>query len=145
MTNSDKRLFLIDAYAMIFRGYYALIRNPRLTSKGFDTSAIFGFTNSLIELIRREKPTHLAVVFDVGKENVRTADFTEYKANRSDTPEAIKNAVPYIHRILEAMHIPILGVEGYKAIASDHGCGVGGRNSRASSGINAEYLFIYPS
>ena len=93
MTNSDKRLFLIDAYAMIFRGYYALIRNPRLTSKGFDTSAIFGFTNSLIELIRREKPTHLAVVFDVGKENVRTADFTEYKANRSDTPEAIKNAV----------------------------------------------------
>ena len=69
MTNSDKRLFLIDAYAMIFRGYYALIRNPRLTSKGFDTSAIFGFTNSLIELIRREKPTHLAVVFDVGKEN----------------------------------------------------------------------------
>ncbi|MFN4075513.1 MAG: DNA polymerase I [Cloacibacterium sp.] len=115
MTNSDKRLFLIDAYAMIFRGYYALIRNPRLTSKGFDTSAIFGFTNSLIELIRREKPTHLAVVFDVGKENVRTADFTEYKANRSDTPEAIKNAVPYIHRILEAMHIPILGVEGYEA------------------------------
>jgi DNA polymerase-1 len=115
MTNSDKRLFLIDAYAMIFRGYYALIRNPRLTSKGFDTSAIFGFTNSLIELIRREKPTHLAVVFDVGKENVRTVDFTEYKANRSDTPEAIKNAVPYIHRILEAMHIPILGVEGYEA------------------------------
>lgn len=115
MTNSDKRLFLIDAYAMIFRGYYALIRNPRLTSKGFDTSAIFGFANSLIELIRREKPTHLAVVFDVGKENVRTADFTEYKANRSDTPEAIKNAVPYIHRILEAMHIPILGVEGYEA------------------------------
>ena len=116
MTNSDdKRLFLIDAYAMIFRGYYALIRNPRLTSKGLDTSAIFGFTNSLIELIRREKPTHLAVVFDVGKENVRTADFTEYKANRSETPEAIKIAVPYIHRILEAMHIPILGVEGYEA------------------------------
>lgn len=112
---ADKRLFLIDAYAMIFRGYYALIRNPRLTSKGLDTSAIFGFTNSLIELIRREKPTHLAVVFDVGKENVRTADFTEYKANRSETPEAIKIAVPYIHRILEAMHIPILGVEGYEA------------------------------
>ena len=66
MTNSaDKRLYLIDAYAMIFRGYYALIRNPRLTSKGLDTSAIFGFTNSLIELIRREKPSHLAVVFDV--------------------------------------------------------------------------------
>lgn len=113
--NNDKRLFLIDAYAMIFRGYYALIRNPRLTSTGIDTSAIFGFTNSLIELIRREKPSHLAVVFDVGKANVRTVDFAEYKANRSETPEAIKIAVPYIHRILEAMHIPILGVEGYEA------------------------------
>ncbi|MFC3161074.1 5'-3' exonuclease H3TH domain-containing protein [Chryseobacterium arachidis] len=111
----DKRLFLIDAYAMIFRGYYALIRNPRLTSKGLDTSAIFGFTNSLIELIRREKPTHLAVVFDVGEASVRTEDFSAYKANRSETPEAIKNAIPYIHRILEAMHIPILGVPGYEA------------------------------
>ncbi len=111
----EKRLYLIDAYAMIFRGYYALIRNPRLTSKGLDTSAIFGFTNSLIELIRREKPSHLAVVFDVGKDNVRTADFTEYKANRSETPEAIQIAVPYIHRILDAMHIPVLGVEGYEA------------------------------
>ncbi|MFP3598798.1 DNA polymerase I [Chryseobacterium sp. SIMBA_029] len=111
----DKRLFLIDAYAMIFRGYYALIRNPRLTSKGLDTSAIFGFTNSLIELIRREKPSHLAVVFDVGKASVRTDDFADYKANRSETPEAIKIAIPYIHKILEAMHIPILGVEGYEA------------------------------
>lgn len=111
----DKRLFLIDAYAMIFRGYYALIRNPRVTSKGLDTSAIFGFTNSLIELIRREKPTHLAVVFDVGRASVRTDDFADYKANRSETPEAIKIAVPYIHKILEAMHIPNLGVEGYEA------------------------------
>ncbi|WP_185226503.1 DNA polymerase I [Chryseobacterium indologenes] len=111
----DKRLFLIDAYAMIFRGYYALIRNPRLTSKGLDTSAIFGFTNSLIELIRREKPTHLAVVFDVGQASVRTEDFADYKANRSETPEAIKIAIPYIHKILQAMHIPILGVEGYEA------------------------------
>ncbi|WBV56146.1 DNA polymerase I [Chryseobacterium daecheongense] len=111
----DKRLFLIDAYAMIFRGYYALIRNPRLTSTGIDTSAIFGFTNSLIELIRRERPTHLAVVFDVGQASVRTDDFADYKANRSETPEAIKIAVPYIHRILEAMHIPYLGVEGYEA------------------------------
>ncbi len=113
--NNDKRLFLIDAYAMIFRGYYALIRNPRLTSKGLDTSAIFGFTNSLIELIRREKPSHLAVVFDVGRTNVRTNDFADYKANRGETPEAILNAIPYIHKILDAMHIPILGVEGYEA------------------------------
>ena len=114
-STQDKRLYLIDAYAMIFRGYYALIRNPRLTSKGLDTSAIFGFTNSLIELIKRERPSHLAVVFDVGRDNVRTAYFQEYKANRSDTPEAITLAVPYIHRILEAMKIPILGVEGYEA------------------------------
>ncbi|MDN5396023.1 MAG: DNA polymerase I [Chryseobacterium sp.] len=111
----DKRLFLIDAYAMIFRGYYALIRNPRLTSTGLDTSAIFGFTNSLIELIRREKPSHLAVVFDVGQASVRTDDYSDYKANRSETPEAIKIAIPYIYRILQAMHIPILGVEGYEA------------------------------
>lgn len=113
--SNDKRLYLIDAYAMIFRGYYALIRNPRLTSKGFDTSAIFGFTNSLIELIKRERPTHLAVVFDVGRQNVRTEDFADYKANRGETPEAILNAVPFIHRILEAMGIPNLGVEGYEA------------------------------
>lgn len=112
---NDKRLFLIDAYAMIFRGYYALIRSPRITSTGIDTSAIFGFTNSLIELIRRERPSHLAVVFDVGEASVRTADYAEYKANRSETPEAIKIAIPYIHRILEAMHVPILGVEGYEA------------------------------
>ncbi len=111
----DKRLFLIDAYAMIFRGYYALIRSPRITSAGIDTSAIFGFTNSLIELIRRERPTHLAVVFDVGEASIRTTDFLEYKANRSETPEAITAAIPYIHRILQAMHIPILGVPGYEA------------------------------
>ena len=111
----DKRLFLIDAYAMIFRGYYALIRSPRITSAGVDTSAIFGFTNSLIELIRRERPTHLAVVFDVGQASVRTNDFAEYKANRSETPEAIRIAIPYLHRILDAMHIPHLGVEGYEA------------------------------
>ncbi|MDL1913142.1 MAG: DNA polymerase I [Bergeyella sp.] len=116
MTESpDKRLYLVDAYAMIFRGYYALIRTPRLTSKGLDTSAIFGFTNSLVELMKRERPSHLAVVFDVGRENVRTADFPEYKANRSETPEAIKIAIPYIYKILDAMGIPILGLEGYEA------------------------------
>ncbi|CAD7800109.1 DNA polymerase I [Chryseobacterium aquaeductus] len=111
----DKRLFLIDAYAMIFRGYYALIRSPRITNAGVDTSAIFGFTNSLIELIRRERPTHLAVVFDVGQASIRTIDFAAYKANRSETPEAIKVAIPYLHRILDAMHIPHMGVEGYEA------------------------------
>ncbi len=100
---------------MIFRGYFAFIKNPRISTKGVNTSAIFGFTNSLIELIKRDRPTHLAVVFDVGKTNVRHDDFTEYKANRQDTPEPILLSIPYIHRILEAMHIPILGVEGYEA------------------------------
>lgn len=112
---TDKRLFLIDAYAMIFRGYYAFIRSPRISTKGLDTSAIFGFTNSLIELIKRERPTHLAVVFDVGRTNIRHDDYADYKANRSETPEAIINAKPYINDILKALHIPILGVEGYEA------------------------------
>lgn len=115
MTSPDKRLYLIDAYAMIFRGYFAFIKNPRISTKGLNTSAIFGFTNSLIELIKRDRPTHLAVVFDVGKTNVRHDDFMEYKANRLETPEPILLSIPYIHRILEAMHIPILGVEGYEA------------------------------
>ncbi|WP_333853084.1 DNA polymerase I [Epilithonimonas sp.] len=115
MTSTDKRLFLIDAYAMIFRGYFAFIKNPRISTKGVNTSAIFGFTNSLIELIKREQPTHLAVVFDVGRTNVRHEDYAEYKANRLETPEPILLAKPYIHNILEAMHIPILGVEGYEA------------------------------
>lgn len=115
MTSTDKRLYLIDAYAMIFRGYFAFIKNPRISTKGVNTSAIFGFTNSLIELIKRDRPTHLAVVFDVGRTNVRHNDYAEYKANRLETPEPIIIAKPFIHSILEAMHIPILGVEGYEA------------------------------
>ncbi|RZJ51083.1 MAG: DNA polymerase I [Chryseobacterium sp.] len=111
----DKRLFLIDAYAMIFRGYHAMSKNQRYTSSGMETTAIFGFMNSLIELIRKERPTHLAVIFDVGQASIRTNDYADYKANRSETPEAIKFAIPYIHRILEAMHVPSLGVEGYEA------------------------------
>lgn len=111
----QKRLFLLDAYALIFRGYYAFIKNPRINSKGMDTSAIMGFTNSLLDLIRREKPNYLAVAFDKGGSVARTEVFSDYKANRSETPEAIKLAVPYIHQILEAMHIPIIEKEGYEA------------------------------
>jgi len=111
----QKRLFLLDAYALIFRGYYAFIKNPRINSKGMDTSAIMGFTNSLLDVIRREKPDHLAVAFDKGGSVARTEAFPEYKANRLETPEAIKIAVPYIHRILEAMHIPVIEKEGYEA------------------------------
>ena len=111
----QKRLFLLDAFALIFRGYYAFIKNPRINSKGMDTSAIMGFTNSLLDVIRREKPDHLAVAFDKGGSQVRTEAFPAYKANRLETPEAIKIAVPYIHEILRAMHIPIVELEGYEA------------------------------
>ncbi len=110
-----KRLFLLDAFALIFRGYYALIKNPRINSKGMDTSAILGFTNSLLDVIKREKPDHLAVAFDKGGSHLRSEAFPEYKANRQETPEAIKIAIPYIHKILEAMHIPIIEKEGYEA------------------------------
>ena len=113
--SEQKRLFLVDAYALIFRGYYAFIKNPRINSKGMDTSAILGFTNSLLDVIKRERPNHLAVCFDKGGSDVRNEMFSEYKANRDETPEAIKIAVPYICRILEAMHIPIMVKEGYEA------------------------------
>ncbi len=111
----QKRLFLLDAYALIFRGYYAFIKNPRINSKGLDTSAILGFTNSLLDVIKRERPDHLAVCFDKGGSIDRIEMFPEYKANRDETPEAIKIAVPYIEKILKAMHIPIMVKEGYEA------------------------------
>jgi len=111
----QKRLFLIDAFALIFRGYYALIKNPRINSKGMDTSAILGFMNSLLDVIRREKPDHLAVAFDKGGSTARLDAFPEYKANRGETPEAIKIAIPYIHKILEAMEIPIIEEAGFEA------------------------------
>ncbi len=111
----QKRLFLLDAYALIFRGYYALIKNPRVNSKGLDTSAILGFMNSLLDVIKRENPDHLAVAFDNGGSQDRLAIFPEYKANRDVTPEAIKVAVPYIKEILKAMHIPIIEVSGFEA------------------------------
>ncbi|MDY0780862.1 DNA polymerase I [Tenacibaculum sp. IB213877] len=110
-----KRLFLLDAYALIFRGYYAFIKNPRINSKGMDTSAIMGFTNSLLDVIKREKPDYLAVCFDKGGSADRNEMFPEYKSNRLETPEAIKIAVPYIEKILEAMNIPAIYKEGYEA------------------------------
>mgnify|MGYP003324864175 FL=1 len=112
---NDKKLFLLDAYALIFRGYYAFIKNPRINSKGMDTSAIMGFTNSLFDLINREKPDYLAVAFDKGGSVDRKEIFTEYKANRPETPEAIRFAVPYIQNLLKAMHIPVIEKEGYEA------------------------------
>ncbi|MEC5164366.1 DNA polymerase-1 [Flavobacterium sp. PL11] len=113
--SQQKRLFLLDAYALIFRGYYAFIKNPRINSKGMDTSAIMGFMNSLMDVIKREKPDHLAVAFDKGGSQLRNDIFPEYKAHRDATPEAIKIAVPYIQDLLKAMHIPIIEVAGYEA------------------------------
>ncbi|NQZ45690.1 MAG: DNA polymerase I [Flavobacteriaceae bacterium] len=113
--SDQKRLFLLDAYALIFRGYYAFIKNPRINSKGMDTSAIMGFMNSLFDVIRREKPDHLAVAFDKGGSVERTELFEDYKANRDETPDAIRIAVPYIQEILKALKIPVIELAGYEA------------------------------
>ncbi len=113
--STQKRLFLLDAYALIFRGYFAFIKNPRITSNGMDTSAIMGFMNALMDVIKREKPDHLAVAFDKGGSDVRYEMYQEYKAHRDETPEAIRIAVPYIQEILRAMHIPIIEVAGIEA------------------------------
>ena len=113
--SDKKRLFLVDAYALIFRGYYAFIKNPRINSKGLDTSAIMGFMNSLLDVIKRERPDHLAVCFDKGGSADRVEMFEAYKANRDETPEAIRLAIPYIESILRAMHIPIMVKEGFEA------------------------------
>lgn len=115
LSTMDKRLFLLDAYALIFRAYYALIRNPRITSKGKNTNAQFGFTNTLIDLINKEKPSHLAVCFDVEGKTERHTDFTDYKANRQEAPEDLVASIPEIKRIIEGFNIPCIGVEGYEA------------------------------
>ncbi|MGR7812496.1 DNA polymerase I [Lacinutrix undariae] len=113
--SDNKRVFLVDAFALIFRGYYAFIKNPRINSKGEDTSAIMGFMNSLLDVIKRERPDHLAVCFDKGGSADRVELFAEYKANRDETPEGIKTAIPHIMAILKAMHIPIVVKAGFEA------------------------------
>ncbi|MBN1251820.1 MAG: DNA polymerase I [Bacteroidales bacterium] len=115
MNNSENKLFLIDAYALIFRAYYAFIKNPRINSKGLNTSAIFGFTNALDEILKKEKPSHIAVAFDHKEGSFRKILYPEYKANRSATPEDIIKSVPYIKQIIKAFNIPILEIENYEA------------------------------
>lgn len=100
------RLFLLDAYALIFRGYYAFIRNPQINSKGQNTSAVMGFVNTLFDIIRRERPDHLAVCFDKNGSAERTEMYAAYKANRDKTPQDIVDSIPIIKEILKAMHIP---------------------------------------
>ncbi|HEX4875204.1 MAG TPA: DNA polymerase I [Chitinophagaceae bacterium] len=111
----DKRIFLLDAFALVFRAYYALIRNPRLTSKGKNTNAQFGFTNALVELINKQKPSHMAVCFDTSAPTERHTDFADYKANRQETPEDILAAVPDIKKIIEGFNIPIIAIDGFEA------------------------------
>jgi DNA polymerase I len=115
MSDSQKTLFLLDAYALIFRAYYAFIRAPRINSKGVNTSAAYGFTNALLDILNREKPTHLAVVIDYAGPTFRNEMYSEYKANRDATPEDIKLAVPFIRQILSAMNIPLLEIPGFEA------------------------------
>ena len=108
-------MFLLDAYALIFRAYYALIRNPRVTSKGKNTNAQFGFTNTIIDLINNQKPTHMAVCFDTAEPTERHTDFTEYKANRQEAPEDLTAAIPDIKRIINGLNIPVIESHGYEA------------------------------
>jgi len=110
-----KKLFLLDAMALIYRAHFAFSKNPRITSSGISTGAVFGFTNSLLEILQKEKPTHIGVAFDLHGPTFRHDNFTEYKANRQEQPEDITVAIPYIYRLLEGMNIPVLGVPGYEA------------------------------
>jgi len=113
--NHSKKLFLLDAYALIFRSYYAFIKNPRITSKGLNTSAIFGFLLTLEDVLQKQKPSHIAVVFDTPTPTFRHEMYSEYKANRDATPDDIKNAVPYIKRLLDAYKIPVIDYPGFEA------------------------------
>lgn len=111
----QKKLFLLDAMALIFRAYYALIRNPRVSSKGKNTNAQFGFTNTLIDLINNQKPSHMAVCFDTHAPTERHTDFADYKANRQEAPEDLLNAIPDIKRIIRGFNVPVVEVDGYEA------------------------------
>ncbi|HTJ12820.1 MAG TPA: DNA polymerase I [Dinghuibacter sp.] len=115
MDTTPKKLFLLDAMALVYRAYFALIRNPRLTSKGRNTNAQFGFTTTLFDLINKEKPTHMAVAFDTEAPTERHTDFTAYKANRQEAPEDLTDALPDIKRIIQGFNIPVVEVDGYEA------------------------------
>jgi DNA polymerase-1 len=115
MPDNNKKLFLLDAYALIYRAYFAFSNNHRINSKGLNTSAVLGFTNTLLEVMKKEKPSHIAVVFDTPEQTVRHVEFTEYKANREEMPEDLALAIPYIIKIVEGFNIPVIGKPGYEA------------------------------
>ena len=133
-----KKLFLLDALALIFRAYYALIRNPRITSKGKNTNAQFGFTNTLIDLLNNQKPSHMAVCFDTHAPTERHTDFADYKANRQEAPEDLLIAIPDIKRIIEGFNIPCMELDGYEA--DD----VIGTLSKQASGVGYEVYMVTP-
>ena len=115
MENAEQKLFLLDAYALIYRAFFALNKNPRINSKGVNTSAVMGFLNSLYEILKNERPTHIGVAFDVAGTAQRQAEYSEYKANREKMPDDLRESIPYIIRLIEAFNIPVYGVEGYEA------------------------------
>ncbi|PBQ34873.1 DNA polymerase I [Sphingobacteriaceae bacterium] len=112
---TEKKLFLLDAYALIYRAYFAFSTNPRVNSKGFNTSAIFGFTNTLLEILNKEKPSHIAVVFDMEGPTQRHVEFEAYKANREEMPEDLRKSIPFIFELVRGFNIEVLGLEGYEA------------------------------
>lgn len=115
MIKPEKKLFLLDALALIYRAHFAFSKAPRITSRGLNTSCVFGFTNSLLEILQKEKPTHIGVAFDSSKKTFRHETFVEYKANRQAMPEDISIAIPYVKKLVEYMNIPILILDGYEA------------------------------
>lgn len=115
MAGNDKKLFLLDAFALIYRAYFAFSNNHRINSKGLNTSAIFGFTNTLLEVIKKEKPTHMAVVFDTAEPTHRHTEFEDYKAHREEMPEDLARSIPYVIKLIEAFNIPVIGMPGYEA------------------------------
>src|SRR4249920_2054633 len=134
----QKKLFLLDAFALVFRAYYALIRNPRITSKGRNTNAQLGFTNTLIDLLNNQKPSHMAVCFDTHAPTERHTEFADYKANRQEAPEDLLEAIPDIKRIIEGFNIPCMELDGYEA--DD----VIGTLSKQAAGVGYEVYMVTP-
>jgi DNA polymerase-1 len=112
---TQKKLFLLDGMALVYRAYFAFSQNPRVTSYGFNTSAIFGFTTTLLDVIKREKPTHIGVSFDTSAPTARHIEFEAYKAHREEMPEDISKSLPFIMDVVSAMRIPLLVIDGYEA------------------------------
>ena len=115
MSKPEKKLFLLDAYALIYRAHFAFSQNPRISSKGVNTGVMFGFTNTLLEVLQKQEPTHIAVAFDTSAPTFRHEQFQEYKAQREETPEDIKSGIPVVKDILRGFGIPILQCDGYEA------------------------------